>query len=661
MVPPSSRRFRPAFLAAAALCLRPLAAQEAVEEPGASLEALLNTRILVASKTPESVQEAPGIVTVVTRKEIEGFAARNLGQVLNRVVGMNLLSPDIFPYQSVVVRGQEATPYNNHILVLLDGRPMRDPITGGLDGSYWNAFPLDALERVEIIRGPGSVLYGSCAYSGVVNLITRSRVEDGIEGTASVLGGSQGAFAQAGTLLCQKGDFRGLLSVAQFTDSGPRESFADYGGQSGSARFFHHALGAVAHLAGPGWTFNAWQGSYNPYTLEGADESWKSPPTRDAQATTHLDAGCTRELTESLGLSGNLTYNRTGWYTGERWPTQAPAFPQATTQGRAVLAEVMARYSPGSRFHLLVGGGYEKDRWDGALVISGEQDSSFLYAQADARLDAVKLIGGFQYNKLEGIGGNTSPRLGAIWEIDPRWSAKLLYSTAFRKGYPNETSFNVAIFHGNPHLQPELIATTEAQASYQGRAFQGAVTVYQSRMTDIIIRRTFPAPGLDPPVYLKYLNGGSWNFHGVELEGRWTLGGGLLASGSATWQANRTGDGQDDANLQPSTQVKAGLLYEARAWSLGLFDVWSSGSRPTTTVDPDSRDLNPQPGAYHLISLKASWRAWSRGGRSLTLALESNDLLNSYVTFSDYPNKTVNSLLPLYAGRTVDLSATCRF
>jgi outer membrane receptor for ferrienterochelin and colicin len=327
-----------------------------------------------------------------------------------------------------------------------------------------------------------------------------------------------------------------------------------------------------------------------------------------------------------------------------------------------MLFELTARIAPGNGFNLVLGGGGEKDTWGGvnSLVIPGTQTSSFFYAQADYRLDPVKLIGGLQYNKLQDIGGNASPRLGAIWDFTPEWGAKLLYSTAFRKGYPNETGFNVSIFHGNPDLQPELIATTEGQVFYQGKAFQGSLTVYHSQMKDIIIRQSIPDPGSTPPFYLKYVNGGTWDYDGVEFEGRWNLSTKFMVTASASYETNETG-GVDQANLMPTTQVKAGALYQDRGWSFGLFDVYSSASKATASINPASAQVNPEPGAYHLVSAKVTWKVWSAGTRSLTLAVESNDLLDRTISFSDYPNKEVDSLLPLYQQRTVDGSVTVRF
>ena len=616
------------------------------------LEELLNTKVTVASKTAESLNEAPGIITVVSRLEIEGYAAQNLGQVLNRVVGMALLSPDIFPKQSLVVRGQETTPYNNHILVLMDGRPMRDPITGGLNGSYWNSFPLAAVDRLEIIRGPGSVLYGSCAYSGVVNIITRTREDEGTGGAASVGLGSNGAFTQSAHVLVRTGSLKGVVGVTEFLDDGPRSRFVDYNGTAGSGLFFHHSLGAVAHFDYQGVTLNAYQGNYDPYSLEGGGEAWVAN-MKGQQLTTHLDTGYGAELNDQVQVGANLTYNRTAWITGERTLTPVPLYPQASTEGHALLLEATVRIRTYKDLNIILGGGGEKADWGGGLVLDGSQTSSFLYGQMDYRLQALKLIGGLQYNKLENVKGNVSPRLGLIYDFNPVLGAKLLYSTAFRKGYPNETGFNHPVFRGNPELQPELIDTLEGQLFYQGKRLQGTLTYYRSQMKDLIGRQMFANPAGPAPFYLKYLNGGSWDFQGLEAEGRVSLSARLLLTGSATYQTNRDQAGLDNATLHPNTTVKAGFLFHANGWSLGVFDLYTSAPHPTTLVNPSSAVVNKVPGSSQLLSAKASWKAWERGSRSLNVALETDNALDQDMRYPDYPNKAVNSLLVLNPGRTI--------
>src|SRR5205814_1297045 len=63
---------------------------------------------------------------------------------------------------------------NSHVLFLLNGRPVRESVYGGLDIPFLLAFPVETIERVEVVRGPGSVLYGSNAFTGIINVITKA-------------------------------------------------------------------------------------------------------------------------------------------------------------------------------------------------------------------------------------------------------------------------------------------------------------------------------------------------------------------------------------------------------------------------------------------------------------------------------------------------------
>jgi hypothetical protein len=98
--------------------------------------------------------------------------------------------------------------------------------------------------------------------------------------------------------------------------------------------------------------------------------------------------------------------------------------------------------------------------------------------------------------------------------------------------------------------------------------------------------------------------------------------------------------------------VKAGALYHVGSWNIGLFDAYFGKPKPTTLVNPGSAVVNKEPDAYHLVSAKLSWKAYEDAKRTVKVSLESDDLLNTDVRYPDYPNKAVNSLIPLYAGRS---------
>ncbi len=614
---------------------------------------LLNTPVSVASKKAESVAQAPGIVTVISKTEIEGFAARNLGEIMSRVVGTAFLSPDIFVNQSVVVRGQENTPYNNHILVLLNGRPLRDPISGGLNGSIWNAFPLASLDHLEIIRGPGSVLYGSCAYSAVVNIVTKTSKESGIGGGVTLSGGSQGAFGQQDFVTIRQGDFHGMVAASHFSDSGPEYAFTDYEGNFNKHKFDRRTTGIVTNMAYKGFTLNAYQGMFQSYSLNGGSEAW-DPANLQRQTLSQADLGYSKELNKFITLGVNVTYNKTDWST-------EPSTNPVDTRANALLYEGTVQIRPMDGFNIVLGGGGESASWNGTgLLVVGEQKSNFLYTQLDYRISAVKLIGGVQYNKLDGIAGKASPRLGVVVDFTPELGAKVLYSTAFRKGYPLETGFNHPVFRGNLDLKPELITTTEAQLFYQGKKGGATFTYYSSKTDDTIIRRVIPLPnpppGL-PPIYLKYFNGDSWKYSGFEFEGKLSVSRALMLTGSASYQTNENPTGLKNAALHANTMIKVGMLYQGENWTAGLFENYNSAPKPTTLVDASSAQVNQPAEAFNWVTARLTWTPWTDGKSAVKLTLDGENLLGSGIYYPDYPNKAVNTLIPLSAGRSFTLSA----
>jgi outer membrane receptor protein involved in Fe transport len=157
-----------------------------------SIEELMDVEVTVASKRPETTSEAPGVVVVVPRTEMELYGDRTLYQLMQR-------QPSVYPRPSFVYsdsmagfRGDLVAHSETHTLILLNGRPMRESAQA-INCPMYMTFPLASLESVELIRGPGSVLYGTNAFTGVVNLKTRP-VPEQREISVSALGGSYGYY-----------------------------------------------------------------------------------------------------------------------------------------------------------------------------------------------------------------------------------------------------------------------------------------------------------------------------------------------------------------------------------------------------------------------------------------------------------------------------------
>ena len=133
--------------------------------------------IVNATRFPQDVRSLPASVTVITRADIDRTAARTLPELLNEQTGFTM--KDLFGNNAantfVDLRGFGATGPQN-TLILLDGRRLND---FDLSGVQWSAVPLSTVERIEILRGTGAVLYGDNASMGIVNIISRSPLQPG--------------------------------------------------------------------------------------------------------------------------------------------------------------------------------------------------------------------------------------------------------------------------------------------------------------------------------------------------------------------------------------------------------------------------------------------------------------------------------------------------
>ncbi len=135
-----------------------------------SLEEILSEEVSIASHAPTPIREAPGIITVIKRTDIENSGARDLKDLLNVLVpGFNFLLSE-YGAVGASVRGLWA--YEGKLLLLIDGVEMNEE--GYSSVIFGNHFLLDNIEKIEIIRGPGSVMYGGYAGLGVINIITKS-------------------------------------------------------------------------------------------------------------------------------------------------------------------------------------------------------------------------------------------------------------------------------------------------------------------------------------------------------------------------------------------------------------------------------------------------------------------------------------------------------
>jgi len=601
------------------------------------MEQLLAIKISTPSKRAETRVEAPGIFSVITAEEIAGFGANSLFDILERAPSIQTLGSSLFPRNLAVMRGDLRSLMDNHVLILLDGRPIRESINGGVDSPIFTAFPIEMIERIEIVRGPGSVLYGTNAFAGTINIITRpdqkvSRLKAGMTtwNLSPAFINAVGAYSK---------DKLYLKLGLHLQDTGWNSSFVtvtpdqpavatnmhygqknagiaadlDYGNLKLTALYLNTRDNMLGVIPYPTWTdVNRFERYF-------------------------VNCGYSLDVSDSLEISANASYH------GLRLAQESDDF----------LGEVTAHWQLLKGLNLVMGSVVDsRNKFSAASTDPIPQtyhvgQTSF-YLQADYRLfEKLKLIAGAQANQPFGHAWDFVPRAGAILSTTPETGLKVFYGEAFSSPWPAELYLVNPVVVANPNLGPEKVATLDAQAFYFGKSIEAQLTFFDSRYRDSITRA--PVPGQTSQV--TYVNQGKLHMLGVEFEAKANLGTRFLATLSATYQHNA--DADQVAVYVPSFMTKAGAFYHVTPdLTFGVFN--SLFGKPR--ANPGAQ-LNPEAGAVDLLSLNANYRLPTRP--SLELNVFAQNILNNKYDYTEFQRSYVNTL-PLSPGLVVFSSVGIR-
>jgi outer membrane receptor for ferrienterochelin and colicin len=608
------------------------------------LEALLNVKVTTASKFSESLSDAPGVMHVITRDELQRYNALTLSEILNRVPGLALTTASFTDRSMVASRGDQTTINSGHILYLINGRPTREVLEGGIASDLLESFPVNILERVEVILGPGSVLYGSNAYSAVVNLITRKA--DGNKIAVTTQGGVGNSIAPFGQATFQRGAFSVVAAEQSHQDQDwttPVNS-AIFGTQSSTIP--NRGKGAYLGVNFKGLSFMSsytdWTSSY----IEGevGQATWRRG---------FGDLGYSAKPTGNWDTSFNVTFTRTTLDARKY-------IPDMSRDSYDIVFEWTNVVNLGSKDQLTLGALYDRIR--GAenfyfagtttVISEGTRPGEAFYGQLDHKLlDNLKVIGGFQANKIGNLNFNVVPRAGVIWKPSAHYAVKALYSQAFRAPSINETKMDyippLAIggpsLIGNPNLSPEKVATSDLELLYGNKRVEAEINYFYSKQTNDIVESNVTTAG-------EYVNLGQAAFHGGELEVKYYLRKDFLLIGAGSYQGNHDGSGNQNITPVPNLGAKAGLSYQSgNGITASLFDVHEG------PLNGYSQAINPKPTAYDLLNSHFAYdlsRFLHPESAGISLTAQGNDLLDKAVWLPDWKDVPGDSIF-LIRGRSV--------
>ena len=559
-----------------------LAATPADEED-VVLYGMDRSAISLASGSTLPLRRAPAVASVITADDIAAMGATDLDQVLEAVPGMHVTRSAVMYSPSYIIRGIGAgSPTNPQVLVLLNGVRMSTDY-GGDKGNMWVSMPVTHVARIEVIRGPGSALYGADAFAGVINIITKNA-----EQSEGLRLGAQGGTFRSADGWTEYGYKQDQLAVAAFLQVG-RTDGIDSRIQADAQTLNDQRFGTHASLA-PGPMKQGYRALDGNLDLNYGRWRWQSYlKWRDHVGTglgvnSALDPNHLVRTGEALSeLSWSAPDYADNWSVGgslsylfftEQSPDGLGLFPPGAKIGPSLFPDGMiggpsrwernlrssayAIYSGWAHHAVRVGVGHD-DLYlygvstfknfllspTGVPLVSGpvidygaiqphirpqRRKINYVYLQDEWRFAPDwALTAGVRRDHYSDFGSTTNPRLVLVWDARLNVTAKLLHGRAFRSPSFNEQTGINPVNTGNLLLRPETIDTSEAAVAWQARPDLNVnLSLFRYAMRDLIrsVPNQAPSPGAT------YQNVGAVDGNGGELELTWEL------ARSLRWQAS---------------------------------------------------------------------------------------------------------------------------
>lgn len=494
-----------------------------------SLQQLMDIEVFTASKFSQNTLDAPSSVTIIGQREIRQFGYRTLADILNSIRGIYITYDRYYHY--VGVRGfARPGDYNGRILLLLDGHRLNDGVYD--QAAIGTDFPLevDLIERVEFVPGPGSALFGSNAFFGVVNVITKKRQSDQDYWASADVASFQARRGQVSVsktlserssllVTASSYDYEGDdLYFPEFDDPSTNNGVAENNDQEQTRGIFLKYV----------WSDLTLEAAYHlrnkPLPTAVFEQVFNDPRSDSSDDRAFFGLSYQGQLNETLEFSANLSYGKywydgvyvydyppvlenfdrseNSWYAGEwRWLSTAWQNHKAT---------IGLEYRYDAKI-------YQTNFDDLGLYLDDKREKTAfgLYVQDEWTATEQLLVNvGVRHDRIHHDDQITNPRLALVYKPYSNTAYKLLYGTAFRSPNAYESFYRSPTTKSDPNIGPEKIQTVEgAVEHFFSNRWRAIATAYWYRADDLINLVEDPSDTL-----LVYRNLNQANATGLELE-----------------------------------------------------------------------------------------------------------------------------------------------
>ncbi len=552
--------------------------------------------VVTAKRIPTPVEDLALSVSIIGSEEVRNTTSNSSTDLAGMLPGIFIERTGEFGRSDVNIRGLGSS--GRFSLVLVNGRPEKMAL---FDCTVTHSFPLHDVEKIEVVRGASSMLHGSGAMGGVMNVIPR-RVRNDIEIDLKAAGGSHDTWIAGGRLGGRKGPLSGAVSIDHRESKGHIEHSVYHGTDI-------HAGGDVS--LGDRFTVSVFGKYFDGYKEEPArftdDQATVSDTWNDYERGSfdiHLKG-------ETDARSLNVRYYRNfgehrfwdGWHSLDATDgvmVHASAVPIRNVK---LNAGVDYRYQQGEFPDT---DGAEWNKWETGVYL----ETTYRFA------DRIILSAGARYNRDEVAGGETSPSFGIVWQPTGGTSIRGLASHGFRSPQLNELYMFPS---SNDSLDAERVWNYEIglRRELPGRMVLdiAAFRMEGAGMIDLV-------PTSQPPPLFIYRNTGSFEFTGIEASFSGTLENGIGGRVSYSWL-----EPGDWTRGRPGRKFDLMLEYSRRRYTFRIdaqrVEDYFAGNGHTDPIDP-----------YTVINLYGESSIVAGGSM---FAGVNNILDEKYVTYVDLP------------------------
>lgn len=453
------------------------AAQQVLAQPAPVVTQVVSeadTIVVTATRMPRAIRDVGVSVSVVPRERIEELQAQNAGEVLEEVTDARVNSYGSMGAGSgITLRGSSG----QQVLVMVDGRPVNVASVGTADLSM---YPVDQIERIEVIRGPCSVLYGAGAMAGVVNIVTKDPPEKFTTGLATSYGTKNTRILRLDNG-ARIGDFGYLVMASQNASDGWRENSACDG--YNIAGKLDYDLTKESRLV-----LNSGFSRQNKGVP--GSTSWPSPNAKQYDEQYWFDVTHKYEFETNTVLTSKAFLNQ-NWQEYK----DPDSLTDDISRNQKTGVDIQQTLPAGER-QLLLGGIYLENDYvniknaDGVSRIGGDRDlftgAGFLQDEVSL-LEALVVTPGLRCDVQSKWGAELSPKISGLYKIIKGTGLKASIGRGFRAPTVDELYWRDDYSEGNPDLKPEESLSYDAGIQQQlGEKSMLQVSLFQSRVKQLI-------------------------------------------------------------------------------------------------------------------------------------------------------------------------------